>query len=138
MLNNLKSESDSNLNGILTSVKEVSEVMENIKVASQEQAEGVDQINKTINDMDRLTQENSALVEENTTASQHMAEEAENLEKLLNTFKVEKNESKYIDSTTINDDNLKIEQSKFEQLPEKTETVNLPNQSENFVNKESA
>jgi hypothetical protein len=88
--------------------------------------------------MDRLTQENSALVEENTTASQHMAEEAENLEKLLNTFKVEKNESKYIDSTTINDDNLKIEQSKFEQLPEKTETVNLPNQSENFVNKESA
>ena len=138
MLNNLKSDSDSNLNGILTSVKEVSEVMENIKVASQEQAEGVDQINKTINDMDRLTQENSALVEENTTASQHMAEEAENLEKLLNTFKVEKNESKYIDSTTINDDNLKIEQSKFEQLPEKTETVNLPNQSENFVNKESA
>ena len=38
MLNNLKSGSDSNLNGILQSVKEVSEVMENIKVASQEQA----------------------------------------------------------------------------------------------------
>ena len=60
MLNNLKSESDSNLNGILTSVKEVSEVMENIKVASEEQAEGVDQINKAIADMDRITQENSA------------------------------------------------------------------------------
>jgi methyl-accepting chemotaxis protein len=69
MLNNLKSESDSNLNGILQSVKEVSEVMENIKVASQEQAEGVDQINRTIADMDRITQENSALVEQNTTAS---------------------------------------------------------------------
>ena len=89
MLNNLKSESDSNLNGILTSVKEVSEVMENIKVASEEQAEGVDQINKAIADMDRITQENSALVEQNTTASQHMAQEAENLEELLNTFKVE-------------------------------------------------
>jgi methyl-accepting chemotaxis protein len=89
MLNNLKSESDSNLNGILTSVKEVSEVMENIKVASEEQAEGVDQINKAIADMDRITQENSALVEQNTTASQHMAKEAENLEELLNTFKVE-------------------------------------------------
>jgi methyl-accepting chemotaxis protein len=93
MLNNLKSESDSNLNGILTSVKEVSEVMENIKVASEEQAEGVDQINKSIADMDRITQENSALVEQNTTASQHMAEEAENLEKLLNTFKVEDTKS---------------------------------------------
>ena len=89
MLNNLKSESDSNLNGILTSVKEVSEVMENIKVASEEQAEGVDQINKAIADMDRITQENSALVEQNTTASHHMAQEAEKLQELLNTFKVE-------------------------------------------------
>ena len=89
MLNNLKSESDSNLNGILTSVKEVSEVMENIKVASEEQAEGVDQINKAIADMDRITQENSALVEQNTTTSQNMAQEAKNLEELLNTFKVE-------------------------------------------------
>ena len=93
MLNNLKSESDSNLNGILTSVKEVSEVMENIKVASEEQAEGVDQINKSIADMDRITQENSALVEQNTTASQHMAQEAEKLQKLLNTFKVEDTKS---------------------------------------------
>jgi len=89
MFNNLKTESDSNLNGILQSVKEVSEVMENIKVASQEQAEGVDQINRAIADMDRITQENSALVEQNATASQHMAEEAENLQELLNTFKVE-------------------------------------------------
>ena len=93
MLNNLKSESDSNLNGILTSVKEVSEVMENIKVASEEQAEGVDQINKSIADMDRITQENSALVEQNTTASQHMAQEAEKLQELLNTFKVEDTKS---------------------------------------------
>jgi len=89
MLNNLKTESDSNLNGILQSVKEVSEVMENIKVASQEQADGVDQINKAIADMDLMTQENSALVEQNTTASQHMAKQADHLQELLNTFKVE-------------------------------------------------
>ena len=125
MLNNLKSESDSNLNGILTSVKEVSEVMGNIKVASEEQAEGVDQINKSIADMDRITQENSALVEKNTTGSQHMAEEAEKLQELLNTFKVEDQGS--IDSTTgINQANLKLEQAKVEQLPEKTESGKLP------------
>ena len=93
MFNHLKTESDSNLNGILQSVKEVSEVMENIKVASQEQAEGVDQINRAIADMDRITQENSALVEQNATASQHMAEEAENLQELLNTFRVEDTEA---------------------------------------------
>ena len=134
MLNNLKSESDSNLNGILQSVKEVSEVMENIKVASEEQAEGVDQINRTIADMDRITQENSALVEENTTGSQHMAQEAEKLQELLNTFKVEENDSKTIDSTTENNDNLKLEHSKYEQLPEKTETEKPDSQSESKVN----
>ena len=110
MLNNLKTESDSNLNGILTSVKEVSEVMENIKVASQEQAEGVDQINKAIADMDRITQENSSLVEQNATASQHMAEEASNLQNLLNTFKVEEDGPKVIDSNT-----KQIEQNNLEQ-----------------------
>jgi hypothetical protein len=93
MLNKLKTESDSNLNGILQSVKEVSEVMENIKVASQEQAEGVDQINRTINDMDRITQENSALVEQNAAASQHMAEEADNMQNLLNMFRVKDDEA---------------------------------------------
>ena len=102
MLNNLKTESDSNLNGILQSVKEVSEVMENIKVASQEQAEGVDQINKAIADMDRITQENSSLVEQNTTASQHMAEEAEHLQDLLNTFKVENNDALSLENKNEN------------------------------------
>ena len=137
MLNNLKSESDSNLNGILTSVKEVSEVMENIKVASEEQAEGVDQINRAIADMDRLTQENSALVEQNTTASQHMAEEAVNLQELLNTFKVEENDSKS-HSTIEYNDKLKLEQKKYEQLPEKTETEKRALQSANKVNQNLA
>ena len=135
MLNNLKSESDSNLNGILTSVKEVSEVMENIKVASEEQAEGVDQINKAIADMDRITQENSALVEQNTTTSQNMAQEAEKLQELLNTFKVEENDSKSIDETTeIDKTILKLEQAKFKKLPEKTKTGTLPSQQETKKN----
>ena len=127
MLNNLKSESDSNLNGILTSVKEVSEVMENIKVASEEQAEGVDQINKAIADMDRITKENSALVEQNTTASQHMAEEAENLEELLNTFKVEDQGSIDMVSRTkqIEQNNLTHKKKEVEESPSSTEPENM-------------
>ena len=122
-LNNLKSQSDSNLDGILESVKEVSEVMENIKVASQEQAEGVDQINRTITDMDRLTQENATLVEQNTTASQHMAEEAENLQKLLNTFKVEDQGSIDMVSRTkqIEQNNLTHKRVEVKESPSSTE-----------------
>lgn len=89
MLNNLKTESDSNLNEILLSVKEVTEVMENIKVASQEQAEGVEQINRTIADMGLTTQENSTLIEQNESASQGIALEATQLQSLLNAFNLE-------------------------------------------------
>ncbi len=99
--------------------------MENIKVASQEQAEGVDQINRSITDMDRLTQENAALVEQNTTASQHMAEAAVDLQELLNTFRVEEDDTKSIENPTENNDNLIVEQNKLEQLPGKTENDNL-------------
>ena len=133
MLNNLKSESDSNLNGILTSVKEVSEVMENIKVASEEQAEGVDQINRTIADMDRITQENSALVEQNTTASQHMAEEAAHLQTLINAFKVEEDQSKALENgtTQAGKDKPELRNGKIEQIPEHTgpEKLNDPPES---------
>ena len=124
MFNNLKTESDSNLNGILQSVKEVSEVMENIKVASQDQAEGVDQINRAIADMDRITQENSALVEQNATASQHMAEEAENLQNLLNMFRVDGEETSINQQSDseIEEINSEIEQDEIIQIPEKTET----------------
>ena len=133
MLNNLKSESDSNLNGILQSVKEVSEVMENIKVASEEQAEGVDQINRTITDMDRITQENSALVEQNTTASQHMAEEAAHLQTLINAFKVEEDQSKALENgtTQAGKDKPELRNRKIEQIPEHTgpEKLNDPPES---------
>ena len=127
MLNNLKSESDSNLNGILTSVKEVSEVMENIKVASEEQAEGVDQINKAIADMDRITQENSALVEQNTTTSQNMAQEAEELQELLNTFKVEDQGSIDMVSRTkqIEQNNLTHKKVEVEENLSNTEPENM-------------
>ena len=86
MLNHLKLESDENLNDIIKSFLQVSEVMENIKVASLEQADGVGQINTTIADMQRITQENATLVEENARASSSMANNTKHLEEILNNF----------------------------------------------------
>ena len=86
MLNHLKSESDDNLNDIIKSFLQVSEVMENIKVASLEQADGVGQINTTIADMQRITQENATLVEENARASSSMANNTKHLEEILKNF----------------------------------------------------
>ena len=44
-----------------------------------------------------------------------MAKAAVDLHELLNTFKVEGDETKYIDSSTENNDNLELEQNKLEQ-----------------------
>ena len=107
--------------------------MENIKVASEEQAEGVDQINRTITDMDRITQENSALVEQNTTASQHMAEEAAHLQTLINAFKVEEDQSQALENGTTQGgkDKPELRSGKIEQIPEHTgpEKLNDPPES---------
>jgi len=137
MLNKLKSESDSNLDEILKSVKEVSEMMENIKVASQEQAEGVAQINKTISDMDRITQENSALVEQNSAASQHMAQEAAHLQSLINEFKVDEDQSRVIENSSekFEKDKLKLRHGKVEQIPEYTEIDNKQDPPEELGDK---
>jgi len=137
MLNKLKSESDSNLDEILKSVKEVSEMMENIKVASQEQAEGVAQINKTISDMDRITQENSALVEQNSAASQHMAQEAAQLQALIDEFKVDEDQSSAIENSTekIEKDKLELRHGKVEQIPEYTEIDDMQDPPEGLGNK---
>ena len=111
MLNTLKSNSDESLDEILTSFKEVSEVMKNIKAASQEQALGVNQINQTITEMNHITQENSLLVEQNSTASQQMVCEAEHLQTLLSSFKVGKT-----DVVAIEGNNLQIEKDRVEQI----------------------
>ena len=67
-----------------------------------------------------------------------MAKAAVDLHELLNTFKVEGDETKYIDSSTENNDNLELEQNKLEQLPEKTETAKPASQSENTLNQNLA
>jgi len=60
---------------IVNSVKRVTE----ISAASQEQASGIDQVNKAVLQMDQSTQQNAALVEEATSASQSMKQRAEAL-----------------------------------------------------------
>ncbi len=77
------------LKGIVTSVKQVAEIVSEIASASVEQSSGIDQINAAVTQMDEVTQQNAALVEENTAAAQSMLEQAKNLENLTTFFKVD-------------------------------------------------
>ena len=73
----LSEQSGENLEAILRAVIEFSEVMESIEVASAEHANGINQVNKAIMDMDRLTQENAMMVEQSAAASEQMASQAD-------------------------------------------------------------
>ncbi|MDH4305594.1 MAG: hypothetical protein OEV53_16190, partial [Nitrospira sp.] len=55
----------------------------------QEQASGIDQVNKAIMSMDETTQQNAALVEETTSACQSMKAQAQDLLRQVEVFKVE-------------------------------------------------
>ena len=74
------------LEEIVSSVKRVTDIIAEIAAASQEQAAGLDQVNKSIMQMDEMTQQNAALVEEATSASQCMTGQAKELMGLVASF----------------------------------------------------
>lgn len=88
MLSSLQESSTSNLTHIQNAFRELAEVMENIKTASEEQAKGVSEVNQAIADMERLTQGNASLVEQNAAASDSMASDTLRLTRLLDAFQV--------------------------------------------------
>jgi methyl-accepting chemotaxis protein len=77
------------LQEIVGAVKKVSDIVAEIAAASQEQAVGIDQVNKAVMQMDEVTQQNAALVEEAAAASESLDEQARGLDELMTFFKVE-------------------------------------------------
>ncbi|HRD66395.1 MAG TPA: methyl-accepting chemotaxis protein [Candidatus Competibacter sp.] len=76
------------LREIVISVKKVSDVVAEITTASQEQARGIEQVNKAILQLDQVTQQNAALVEQTAAASQAMGEQAAGLCRLMDFFEL--------------------------------------------------
>ena len=62
--------------------------MAEISAASAEQTAGIEQVNRTITQMDEGTQQNAALVEEATAAAKSMDEQAEELTALVGRFRL--------------------------------------------------
>ena len=61
---------------LVTSVKQVADIMSEITAASQEQSMGIEQVNAAIVHMDEMTLQNAALVEQAAAAAQSMQDEA--------------------------------------------------------------
>ncbi len=73
---------------IVTSVRQVADIMGEITAATQEQSSGIEEINQAITQMDEMTQQNAALVEEAAAAAESMQEQAQKLAAAVSIFKL--------------------------------------------------
>ena len=73
---------------IVTSVKHVADIMNEITAASQEQSSGIEQVNQAISQMDEMTQQNAALVEQAAAAADSMQMQAAALAQAVSVFKL--------------------------------------------------
>lgn len=64
------------LQAVVEKVRKVDDLMGEISTASKEQTQGIDQINVTVGEMDRVTQSNAAMAEETSSASEELNAQA--------------------------------------------------------------
>ncbi|MDD5154639.1 MAG: Cache 3/Cache 2 fusion domain-containing protein [Desulfovibrionales bacterium] len=68
---------------VIEKANKVKELVSEIAVASREQAQGIDQINKAVAEMDKVTQQNTANAEESASASETMSAQAQEMKNLI-------------------------------------------------------
>ncbi len=74
---------------IVQAVKRVTDIMAEITAASNEQNDGIEQVNKAIIQIDDVTQQNAALVEEAAAAAEALQEQSEVLMDAVSIFKLD-------------------------------------------------
>ena len=84
----LVNKAGASLTEIVDSIEKVAEIVADIANASTEQATGIEQINKALNQMDEVTQQNSALVEENAATAKTLEHQAKAMDKQVAFFQI--------------------------------------------------
>ena len=73
---------------IVGSVNRVSEVIAEITAASNEQSEGINEVNGSVTQLDQMTQQNAALVEQSAAAAESLREQAARLSSVVGIFRL--------------------------------------------------
>jgi methyl-accepting chemotaxis protein len=77
------------LNEIVGSIKQVASIVSDIASASSEQSTGIDQVNRTLTQMDEATQQNSALVEENAATAKTLENQSQAMNERVSFFRLD-------------------------------------------------
>jgi methyl-accepting chemotaxis protein len=76
------------LRGIVNKVAEIDELIVQISSSAQEQAQGLNEVNTAVNQMDQVTQQNAAMVEQTTAATHSLKGQTAELIKQVASFRV--------------------------------------------------
>ncbi|WP_281174788.1 methyl-accepting chemotaxis protein [Simplicispira psychrophila] len=85
----LVEQAGSTMDEIVVSVRRVADIMGEISLASQDQTQGIEQINQAMVQMDQVTQSNAALVEEAAAAAQALEGQAQALVRTASVFRLQ-------------------------------------------------
>ncbi|MDN7430770.1 methyl-accepting chemotaxis protein [Burkholderia sp. AU45388] len=86
----LVAEAGVTMKDVVSAVARVTDLMEEISAASQEQRKGIEQVNQAVTQMDEVTQQNAALVEESAAAAQSMSSQSSGLKEMISVFRITK------------------------------------------------
>ena len=84
----LADEAGQSMQGIVSQVRRVTELIAEISAASAEQTQGIEQVDQAVQQLDQVTQQNAALVEESAAAADSLQHQAARLAALVSRFKV--------------------------------------------------
>jgi methyl-accepting chemotaxis protein len=73
---------------VVGAVRRVTDIMDEISAASQEQSQGIDQVSQAVGQMDEVTQQNAALVQQASAAAASLEEQASNMEQAIAKFRL--------------------------------------------------
>jgi len=76
-----------NMGAILSSVSEVASVIGKVTGAAREQSDGIAQVNASMAELDRMTQQNAALVEQSAAAAESLKAQAVRLTDVVGSFR---------------------------------------------------
>ena len=76
------------LDHIVQQVRQINTVVQEMALAAQQEATGIEEVNSAVGTMDQVTQQNAAMVEQSTAASRSLAGETQQLQQLVSFFNV--------------------------------------------------
>jgi methyl-accepting chemotaxis protein len=80
-------EAGATMGKVVEDIRKIATLVNQISHASVEQSAGINQVNDAINNLDEMTQQNSALVEEAAAAAESMREQSDRLSSLVTQFR---------------------------------------------------